>query len=70
MSPEPQETVEVGFQSWAGLTWHRAEFVKILPSGRWRVRWMESFLRKQLGTTSDVNQSAIRALGAHQKEEG
>jgi hypothetical protein len=53
--------VQVGFQSWAGLTWHPATLVGETPK-RYRVRWLETFFsgRRRAGTIQLVPKHAVR----------
>jgi len=55
------EVIEVGIQSWAGLTWHKARVEKVCPK-RVRVFWLDCSRRH--GTSSYVPKAAIRKAAA------
>lgn len=57
MSFQPGAVVQVGIQSWAGLTWHRARVEKVCPK-RLKVLWLDASRRH--GTSSYVPKSAVR----------
>ena len=60
---EQGDVVEIGFDSWAGRTWHRAKLLKVCPR-RVKVEWLDTETPYGHKRVCHVPKESMRELAA------